>query len=258
MHDFIRLCFAPFNLPITVMLGTAIGYWLMFLMGAVTLDLFDADIDIDADIDLDPSIDLEVDMNVDADVDVGVDADVTTDLDAVAEGGDAVGEQSEVGGHSGHWFMSFLRFFNVGDVPIVVLYSGFACSLWALTILTSHYFNPSLLWWRSVAMFVPNVVASLFLTKITTAPFRSLFRHANLGMAKPLRLVGRTCIITTSSVSPRFGQARFDPPDGSAPVMLNVRTRDDTAILSKGQEAVILDHDVEKSTFLVVPFNLGE
>lgn len=266
MSEFLRLCFAPFNLPITVMLMCVGGYWCMFLVGAISLDAFDSDVDLDLDPDLDLDLDVDADLDVgDLDVgdldtgglDVGAETDVggSPDVDGEVAVGD--GEMPSVGNGPGSWWVGVLRFFNVGDVPVVVLFSGFACSLWALTILSSYYYNPELdpLW--SALWLVPNLVLSLLVTKFVTSPFRFVFRQANMGIEKPTRFVGKTCVVTSTTVTPRFGQARYHPPDGSAPVLLNIRSRVD-ASLTKGEEAVILEHDPESRTYLVAPFRLGE
>lgn len=41
----------PYNLPFTILLGLMVGFWLMTLIGAVSIDSLDMDIDADADLD---------------------------------------------------------------------------------------------------------------------------------------------------------------------------------------------------------------
>ena len=255
MVDFLQLCIAPINIVFTILLGGVFFYWTMFLVGAVGLDLFDVDMDVDGDLDLHVDVDVDIDANVDLDGDVGLDAghaDFHADHDvdvgeATAEGGTHAGA-----GYSS-WFISVLRFFNVGDVPMMILLSAAVGSLWAVSILTSHYFNPEQSFGRAVLWFVPNLLVSLFMAKILTTPFRYVFGQANLGIAAPTKIVGKTCVITTSEVTPRFGQAEIEQE--GAPITLNVRCTEDVK-LSKGDEAIITEHDKETDTYSVYPFDL--
>ena len=97
------------------------------------------------------------------------------------------------------------------------------------------------------------IVTVNLLTKAVTSPFRYLFGKANSGIAAPIRIVGKTCVITTSEVTPRFGQAQMEQE--GAPITLNVRCRADVR-LGKGDEAVITEHDTDTDTYFVYPFDL--
>ena len=100
MIDFLQLCISPIILPFTILMGVAMLYWLTFIFGAVSLDTFD--------IDYDP--------------DVGGDLDVDCDVDGHTSGGGAL--------------MSFLKLFNVGDVPIMILITTLVVVMWAVAMLT--------------------------------------------------------------------------------------------------------------------------
>ncbi len=98
MVEFLELCFTSVNLPFTILLILVFIYWVFFIVGAVGLDSLDLDFDA---------------FDLDADVDVDVDAHL-----------DAHG-----GGHAGHssgMFVSMLRFFNVGDIPLMIWATFFA------------------------------------------------------------------------------------------------------------------------------------
>jgi hypothetical protein len=227
MIEFLQLCFATVNLPYTMLLMAVFGYWILFLAGAVGLDALEIDFDAGAN---------QVG-------EMGVTAEAGGDVPADGPGGHAVA----------NW-ISFLRFFNVGDVPLMIVVSVFALSMWALSILGNHYLNPSLHTWFAMILLVPNLALSLLLTKVLTAPLRHLFRHAQAGIEPPMQLMGRTCIVTTSEVTPKFGQARLDQ-DGGPPILLNVRCRDGQRLV-KGQEAVILEQDATNYAYVIVPFDL--
>ena len=243
MLEFLQLCFAPVNVPFTILLAGVFCYWILFIAGAVGLDLFDADVDMDTDVDMD--LDVDADVDVSADVDVDGDVDASGDLDADSDSGVSITK--------GGMVISVLRFFNVGDVPVMVVVSAFACSMWAVSVLSSHYLNPRLSMLVALAWFVPNLLLGLLLTKAMTTPFRFIFRHANLGIEAPTKIVGKTCMIATSSVTPKFGQAQIEQE--GAPITLNVRCREG-ALLSKGDEALIIEHNEDNDTYVVIPFDL--
>ena len=217
MMEFVQLCLTPVNVMFSLLLIGVFIYWGLFILGAVGLDLMDLDLDLD------------------------LDSDVDTDINAT-------GGQS-----SSSAFVSFLRFFNVGDVPMMVLLSVLIFSLWAVSIISNFYFNPGFSVLISVALFIPNFIASLFVTKVMTIPFCRLFHQANLGISAPTQILGKTCVITTSEVTPKFGQAQITQ-DGP-PITLNVRCSDGSSF-SKGDEAVITGHDKDTDTYQVVPFDL--
>ena len=237
MIEFLQLCFSPINVVFTILLGGVFLYWTMFLVGAVGLDLFH--VDVDADLDWDAHVDVHA-PNVDVHApDVGS-----------AHGG---GHDAHMHGHGSSGFVSVLRFFNVGDVPLMILVSALVGTMWAVSVLSTHYLNPQQSLLRAILWLVPNLLLSLLLTKAVTSPFRYLFGKANLGIQAPTKIVGKTCIITTSEVTPKFGQARIEQE--GAPITVNVRCRAD-ATLAKGDEAVITEHDTDNDTYFVYPFDL--
>lgn len=236
MLEFLSLCVAPVNLFFTVLLIGVMFYWAMFLSGAVGLDLFEGDVDLDVDVPAD--VDLDVDVDVGADVDVDGDLDASMDVVGKAFGG----------------VISLLRLIGVGDVPVMVLISAVIGSLWAVSILSSHYLNPDLRWFIAIVWFLPNLIVAIVLTRFITWPASYIFKRSNVGIAQPTKILGRRCTITTSTVTESFGQAEFDQ-DG-APVTLNVRSQANAGPLKKGDEAIVLDFVSDKGIYIVVPFNL--
>jgi len=255
MLDFIRLCFAPVNIVFTMLMGCVIAYWTMFTIGFVGLDMLD-DVDLDLDADVDVDLDLDVDMALEVDADLDLDADVDADLDTDVDGD--LGADGEVSsGSRAGWFISLLKFFNVGDVPLMVLFSAFIASMWSMSILTSHYFNPTLSVVTALLWLVPDFLMSSLLTKVLTIPAAAVFRRANAGVEKRTKIVGRTCLVTTRQVTENGGQAEIRMDD-AAPITLNVRRRSgcQRGPLTKGDEALILEQVEDKGTYIVVPFNL--
>ncbi len=222
--DFLLECVRPVNLPFTILLFLAFVYWLFFLLGAVGLDLFDIGADTG-----------------DVDIDAPIDPDIPTDDVPVDTGGA---------------FMAFLGYFNFGDVPLTILLSVLVFNLWAGSLLGNYYLDDFLVGWSpfliSVLWLVPNMIIGLFLTKFVTYPFKALFRDLKSGVAAPVKIVGQTCIITTSEATPEFGRAEVRQ-EGS-PITINVRTKG-KVFLTRGDEAMVVARSKDPDAYLVVPFH---
>ena len=201
MSDFLelmRFSFDMVNLPFTVLLLVVMLYWGCVIAGAMDLDFFD----------------------IDADADVDMDADV--DVDGVEGGG----------------FFAFLRFFNVGEVPLMIVASVFVIVLWAGAITFNYQLNSS----RSIVFswlyWVPGVIAAGFVAKLLTMPLRRFFRMLASQTEDHEDLVGKVCTVVTSEVTEKFGQVEMD--NEGAPVRLNARTRDGE-VLARGDRALLLE-----------------
>ena len=165
---------------------------------------------------------------------VDLEADVDADVDVDAPGLGGVG-------------LAALRFFHVGDMPLMLLLSFFALSLWVLSLLSNDYLrNQSLLVAGLLCM--PNVFASLFVTKVVTLPFRALFKTLRHERRAAPEIVGLACVVKTSKVDASMGQAEM--ARNGAPLLLNVRTADGD-VLNQGEEALIIDFNEHTNTYTV-------
>ncbi|MFP4106204.1 MAG: hypothetical protein ACLFVU_08955 [Phycisphaerae bacterium] len=230
--EVIQEAFAAPNLLITGLLCLMVLYWLMVILGALDLDFLNFDLDADTDVD--------VDMDVDADFDA--DADVDADSGLGVEGAES-------------FFESFLGFFYVGTVPVMILISLFVVCLWTMSMLINHYFNPGLNFWWGMVLLVPNLLGSLLLVKVVAVPFKEVFKRMreDPNAAKPV--VGRLCRVVSSEITnAKFGQADVRSQRG-APVRLLVKTAGDE-VLHKGDEAVVIRRDKASGVYTVEPIDL--
>jgi hypothetical protein len=141
-----------------------------------------------------------------------------------------------------------LRFLNIGRVPLVVWCSAFAVAYWLVTLLLDRLADApetrtNLFY--AAQYTVRNVAIGVLLTKFVTQPLRDKFEPVEPNRAEDL--IGRRCQITTSEVTPTFGQAQV--PTEAAPLLLNVRVRETP--LAKGEPAVIVDFDPEKTVYFI-------
>ena len=200
------------NFPYTILVATVLLYWISVILGVLDIEVlnFDVDADVDADVD----------------VDVGVDGHV--------EGGGAL--------------HGFLHFLNVGEVPVSIILSFQILSMWVGSILANYYMkNDSLL--MALALFPPNLLAGLVLSKIVAMPYLKLFR--TLGGpegANKVQILGNTCKVVSSSVTKEIGQAEIQTK--GAPVLLNVRAAPGQS-LGKGEEGVIVEFDTKRNLYII-------
>jgi hypothetical protein len=163
-------------------------------------------------------------------VDVGADADMHTTGPGLGGAGLAV-----------------LKFFCVGSVPLLLLVSFLALSMWVISVLTNYYLqNYSLL--LALLLFVPNVIVSLFVTRFGTWPLRALFGALHAEPPPRHEVIGKICVVKTSRVDDTSGQAEV--VGNGAPLLLNVRTMGGE-VLGKGEEALVVQFDAFKNTYIV-------
>lgn len=221
--SFLEFSFALVNLPYTLLVCVVLLYWISVIIGALDIDLFHFDLDVNADMEMD------------------LDADLDTDMDAGADG------DAQVHGDS---LRSVLLFFNLGDVPVMIMVSVLCFFMWNISMLFTYYTgNQSLL--MALAVFIPNFLGSLFIAKFVTHPFRILFRALGRDTEQAQDLMGKSCIVTTSQVDAAFGQAKIETE--GAPLLLNART-EDGEILKKGEEALVVSYDPKKSIAIIKKF----
>ena len=219
--DFLLICFSGANLPASVLLVAMILYCLVAIVVGLDFDL---------------GIDVDVDLDIDADADFDIDADPS------------------VGSTLGLGFV-VLRFFNIGRVPLMMWGAMFAVCYWMISmafdrLVDDRECREQLLY--AVQYGIRNLALAVVATKIFTHPLRD--RFAAKEPNRVVDLMGQECVIKTTEVSDSFGQAEYTTE--ASPLLLNVRAKE--APLSKGDVAVIVGFDKEKSVYFVRKADSGE
>ncbi len=244
MGLFLSACVAGVNLPYTILLAVTLLYWISVIMGVFDLDLLGGGGEGAADAGGDLGLgggDVGGDLDAGGDVDVGGDVDAGGDVEA---GGDV-----DVGADAG-FLGAVPKFLSLGGVPVTVFFSFFSLSAWAISMAANHVLgNTSLL--VALGMAVPIVLISLLVARIASAPFGSLFRVLGKEHEQHEKVVGKTCVISTSRADGGFGQAEVET--SGAPLLLNVRTVEGVT-LRKGEQALIIRYDPEKHLYIVQPY----
>ena len=218
MSAFLEACFQnPINLVFSVLLILLGAYWLLVSLGALGIDSLD--------------FDFEPDLDVDADV------------DATSFGGAGVGA-------------SILRFFGVGEVPLLLLLSVFVLTMWAIGVLAHPYIGawPLLV---QLPLVIPMAIVAAMITQVVTTPLRTLFRRMRQleVQEQQLDLIGKTCRVVSLTADAGHGQVEVDTT--GSPLRLTVRTADADAVLHKGDEAVLVAEDRASGGYVIRAFDFN-
>jgi hypothetical protein len=165
------------------------------------------------------------------DIDIDIETDVNSDM--------SVG-----------WFNHVLYFFNLGQVPLMLFLSFLALPMWLLAIAATDFLNLESIT-LSFILLLPNFVLSLFIAKLLTQPFVTLFDKLEASAEDNIQIVGKVCTIVINASEDRLGQARLE--ERGSVLMLNVRTRKGT-VLTTGQTGLIIDYLPEKSYYIIEPY----
>lgn len=228
--DFFNRIIEPGMLPYTIFLGLILLYWLTVIIGVIDLDILDF-----GDFGLDSALE-------------GSGEGMGEALDSVGEGEVSVDSAGEGSLGALHSILSFL---NLGKVPVTIIVSFLSLKMWILAYLYYFYISPKLTLSIpgiviSLALFSIVFVFSLFLTGLTTRPFRKIFEHVTTRGRQ--NLLGKICKIKTTEVTADFGQAELHID--SSFLLLSVRCKDGTQF-TKGDEAVVTHYDSEKDVYEV-------
>ncbi|WP_168566352.1 OB-fold-containig protein [Crateriforma spongiae] len=220
--------------PASVMVGVMLIYAVV-----VALGLLDFDFGLGADIDPDG-------MEMDAgDIDLG-DADASMETEIPAADG-AWQSAADGGTVSGLGAMT-VRWLNLGKIPLVIWCSVFTSLFWAVSYAMWYsydqdHFAPALI--PTLLLTTRNVVMATLATKVLTDRLGFLSRRGPTYEAA--RLIGKTCRVSTSEVSPTFGQGEFTTD--AAPLLLNIRTTEGT--VPRDGIVRIIDFDSDRRIYTV-------
>lgn len=218
----------------TIALGIVIVYWLFVLIGALDIDLFGGDVDVDV-----------------SGAAKGV-GDVLTGgakggAEALHTGGDAGGE---VGGDAdgdvdggGLWHV-----LGLGDVPVTISVSLITVLAWVGSLLATHYLGIG--GWLTVVVLVVALVIALPIAALLIRPLAPVFavREGKTNAD----YIGHVCTVTTGRVDNGFGQAIVE--DGGTVLDIAVRC-DPPGQLTRGDKALIIEFDRERQAYIVEPSN---
>lgn len=225
MLELLQASFAWVNLPFTLLFALSMTYWLLVIVGSISADALDFDVDTDVD----------VDVAADFDADVDVDADTSVDGDVHAA--------------SPSWFSGVLSFFDLGELPFMLVFSIFAISSWAIAIVSHSYLPADILWLR-VVFYVPLLIAAAFITKTITFPIVRMWQRFDKTQPMLTSLAGQLCTLTSRADGTRVGSAVV--ATDSAPFTVMVMTSGEA--IEEGSQALIITKADDRDIYIIESF----
>lgn len=229
MTEFFQIALSLPTVVFSALLVVLSLYWGLVVLGALDLDF--ADVDLDFDVDTDLGIEMGVDIGSDVDVDAGAEA------------------------PSASLLMSAASALGLGVVPVTVVVSIITLFAWLFSFTSVYYLTPLLGDGALAALLlgVGSAALSLIPTVLAVKPLKHLF-HTTEGPQGGRALVGTVCVVSTSRVDARFGQATVE--DDGAGLILPIRCEDVSNGLTRGSKAVIIDFDSSDNSYMVEPYDV--
>jgi hypothetical protein len=232
----------------TVLLGVVLIYWTFVMVGVIHIgEGSEGALDGHLDGATKGLMEGAVDHLGGGHADVG-------DMGGGADGDVDFGDgDADDGGDSGHGALAaIMSALHLRSVPATVVFSLIITFCWLVSVVTMQVITrsvPTLVGHLTSALvLLSSVVLALPLTSVAARPLAKVFapKHA------PLKsdFIGRTCVVRTGSVTEKFGEATLH--DGGAGLVLRVRIEDGKQ-LARGEQALIVDYDAERETYLVEP-----
>ncbi|MDH7445428.1 OB-fold-containig protein [Aquimarina sp. 2201CG14-23] len=230
MKELVDIAFSPVNAFFSIMCIALILYWILTILTGLDLDFFDVEFDASTDIDLDVDMDADVD-NYNPDVDLPQ-KNLNTEVQS-----ESVGVQ-------------FLRYFNFDELPLMFMLTILFFSIWFISINITHTFG----WqsnWLGFLMLIPNLIISLFITKLLTKPIAKLYRMIDHKGEEEIDFLGRRCIVKSPVSGEKLGQ--IEVMVKGDPIRVQAKGFKGASITS-GEEALIVNESKDKKYYLIEKF----
>ncbi|MCU0779892.1 MAG: DUF1449 family protein [Akkermansiaceae bacterium] len=241
MKEIWQLATSPGILPVTILLGLVVLYWVIGALGVFSLDLDGGG------------------------AHAGVEGHGMHD-GAAAHGGHHVGNGGHHSGNGGHdagnghhpsdaepheGFLAdvmggMARLLNAREIPIMVSLTFVTLFLWGTLMVLSVLASAILPGW---VLAICSLAAALVLTRVASAPLRPFFRALRTDTDKHLPVIGRTGVVRTHELTATSGQ--IEVPDHSGPMLLNARLKPGNEPLARGAEVIIFEHEPERGIYFV-------
>jgi hypothetical protein len=254
MHEVLVLALSFPSVVFTVLLGVVLIYWTFVMVGVIHIgEGSEGALDGHIDGATKGLMEGAVDHLGGGHADVG---DIGHGHGHVggAGGGHGDGEldagDADDGGHGA--LAAIMSALHLRSAPATVIFSLIVTFAWLVSVVTMQVVMrvaPALVGpLLSLGVLLGSFVLALPLTSVAARPLAKVFtpKHA------PVKsdFIGRTCTVRTGSVSTKFGEATLQ--DGGAGLVLRVRVEGGKQ-LGRGEQALIVDYDAERETYLVEP-----
>jgi hypothetical protein len=236
MDEFLAASLSFPTVVFTVLLGIAAVYWMLVILGALGLDVLDADGGGGADHLGHGGV-----GHGHAELGHG---------HAEVGHGDAAGGGQHQHGEVGLLTSLFITL-KLDALPLTVSLSLVFFWSWLISHVSSHYLlGHGRHWGLELALLVVALVLALLLSSLAARPIAPMFRSKS--GAHRSELVGKIVKIDTSRVDNVFGNATSE--DGGAGLIVQVRC-DQPNSLGRGDRALVVSYDEVREIFEVTPID---
>ncbi len=235
--DFVRnIFFSEVNLPLTILLGLLVLYWIFTMVSGFDLD-FGLDMDVDVDVDVD----------VDADVDADSSAPVVDNINVQDLANAEMKDQELRRRGKLNWFQIFLVYFNFVGLPFMFTFTAWVLAWWGITVTLTywtHTYENSI----GVVILLSAMIPALFIAKWFSSPFKRFFRNFNPKGEAALDMEGRIAVLNSNLEGDRTGTALVTI-EGS-PITVYVRSLDGNKIAAS-MKVLIIKRSRDKKYYYV-------
>ena len=201
----------------TFLMAIIICYWLLAVLGAVDIEMFDLSFDMDLDLE--------------------IDGDIGTDIDSSASGLKGV--------------TGFMLKWGLTGVPVTVVISILIAFAWLICYVVVSIFYPLipmeiLKTILGYLLLIISFALAIPMTSWIIKPLKHLFITHDA--VKKSTLIGSECLVKTGKVTPTFGQATYD--DGEAGMIFDVRAEESDGI-KKGDLVILIEYNEEEGSYKI-------
>ncbi len=188
------LVFSSINTPLTILLIVLAAYRIITL-------LFGLDLDFDMDFDMDIEAEFDTEMESSFDV-TGIDLEEVSNIEVKKEA-IVKNRQKEL-----KWWQIILIYFNFAELPFLFTFTSWVFFWWSFTVIgtyiTGSYDNSF-----GLIIFLGSLIPALFINKIFTTPFKSIFKKLERKGVESLDLLGRKGTLLSNISDDKLGSVKL-------------------------------------------------
>ena len=228
-----ELVFSSINTPLTILLIVLAAYRIITMLFGLDLDF-----DMDFDIDVEPEFETDLESSFDAS---GLDLEEFSNIE-LKKGAIVKNRQREL-----KWWQVILIYFNFAELPFLFTFTSWIFFWWSLTVIgtyiTGSYDNS-----MGLFIFLGSIIPSLFINKIFTSPFKSIFKKLERKGVESLDLLGRKGTLLSNISNDKLGSVKLTV--NSDPINVYAKSLKGEKI-KIGEQVLIIKESTDKKYFYI-------
>jgi hypothetical protein len=228
-----ELVFSSINTPLTILLIVLAAYRIITM-------LFGLDLDFDMDFDMDVEADFETDLESSFDA-TGLDLEEVSNIELKKES-IVKNRQKKL-----KWWQIILIYFNFAELPFLFTFTSWIFFWWSLTVIgtyiTGSYDNSF-----GLFIFLGSIIPALFINKIFTSPFKSIFKKLERKGVESLDLLGRKGTLLSNISNDKLGSVKLTV--NSDPINVYAKSLKGEKI-KIGEQVLIIKESTDKKYFYI-------